>query len=519
MKQIKFLTYSLLVLVAVSFSSCKKWLELKPQDGIVKEEFWKTKEQVKASVIGIYSSMMEYSSGQYGHPTNYVPSMAELFFVWGEGRADHVANATASSADDIALINVNIQPTNVNANWRPFYRTINFCNTVIEKAPEVLANDNTFSQQQLNNYVSEALTIRALMYFYLARTFGDVPLKLDATLSDENITPIPKSTQSEIFAQIVKDLTEAEGKAVTTYGDVASDKGRVTVYTINAILADVYLWMEKYTESIAACDKIINSGRFGLIRGATQNGPIVEYNENWFNTLYYNGNSNEGIFELQFSQQRLNPFFQIFSSSVPSRRWTSIPDLMDRVFTIDYTNDQNYDIRGDGGSVRAATSTVWKYIGANSNGLQRSLDQSFAHWFFYRYADILLMKAEALNELGRGQDALDIVYTIRNRANALQGTDLTPAPNDKNLIQDFILEERAREFCFEGKRWFDVLRNAKRKNYERLNILLNMVALSAPSNMQQSAQAKLRDFNSHYLPIYLYEIQTNKQLVQNPFYK
>ena len=129
------------------------------------------------------------------------------------------------------------------------------------------------------------------------------------------------------------------------------------------------------------------------------------------------------------------------------------------------------------------------------------------------------MKAEALNETGNGQAALDLVYTIRARANALSSTDLTPAPNDKNLIQDFILEERAREFCFEGKRWFDVLRNAKRNNYQRLPILLNMVALSAPSNMQQSAQAKLRDFNSHYLPIYLYEIQTNKQLIQNPFYK
>ncbi|RXK61803.1 RagB/SusD family nutrient uptake outer membrane protein [Lacibacter luteus] len=518
MKQIKFLTYSLLVLFAVSFSSCKKWLALKPQDGIVKEEFWKTKEQVKASVIGIYSSMMEYSSGTYGNPTNYVPSMAELFFVWGESRADHIASATASSADDIALINANIQPTNVNANWRPFYRTINFCNTVIEKAPEVLANDNTFTQKQLDNYLSEALTVRALMYFYLARTFGDVPLKLDATLSDENITPIPKTAQAEIFAQVVKDLTAAEAKAVTTYGDAASDKGRVTVYTINAILADVYLWMEKYTESIAACDKVINSGKFGLIRGATQNGPIVEYNDAWFNTLYYNGNSNEGIFELQFSQQRLNPYFTIFSSSISARRWTAAADLMDRVFTVDYTNDQNYDIRGDGASVRAATTTVWKYVGANATGL-RALDQSYAHWFFYRYADILLMKAEALNELGRGQEALDIVYTIRARANALDATDLTPAASDKNLIQDFILEERAREFCFEGKRWFDVLRNAKRNKYERIGILLSMVSISVPSNMQQSAQAKFKDQNSHYLPIYLYEMQTNKQLVQNPFYK
>lgn len=517
MKKNRLLSCLLLVVAVLAFTGCKKWLELKPLDGIVKEEFWKTKEQVKASVIGIYSSMMEYSTGRYGDP-NYVPSMAELLFIWGEGRADHVANATVSSADDIALINVNIQPTNVNANWRPFYRTINFCNTVIEKSPEVLANDNTFTQTQLDNYLSEALTIRALMYFYLVRTFGDVPLKLDATLSDENITPIPKTPRADILNQIVTDLKLAETKAVKTYGDVASDKGRVTVYTINAILADVYLWMDKYTEAVAECDKIINSNKFGLIRGATQNGPVVEYNEDWFNTLYYNGNSNEGIFELQFSQQRLNPFFQIFSSSISARRWTATADLMDRVFTVDFTNDQNYDIRGDGASVRAATSTVWKYVGATNTAL-RSLDQSFAHWFFYRYADILLMKAEALNELGRGQEALDLVYTIRTRANALDATDYKPGASDKNLIQDFIIDERAREFCFEGKRWFDVLRNAKRSNYARLEILLNMVALSAPSNSQQSAQAKLKDFNSHYLPIFLYELQTNKLLVQNPFYK
>jgi hypothetical protein len=188
------------------------------------------------------------------------------------------------------------------------------------------------------------------------------------------------------------------------------------------------------------------------------------------------------------------------------------------VFTIDYTNDKNYDIRGDGGSVRAATSTVWKYVGATSTSL-RSPDQSSAHWFFYRYADVLLMKAEALNELGKGQDALDLIYTIRKRANALAATDLMPSATDKRLIQDFILEERSREFSFEGKRWFDVLRNAKRNNYERLNILLSMIAISVPSNMQQSAQAKMKDFNSHYLPIYLYEIQTNNMLVQNPFYK
>ena len=513
----KTILYALVILLLLPSAGCKKWLDLKPQDGIVKEEFWKTKEQVQASVIGIYSSMQEPATGTYGR-VDYIPSLSELLFVWGESRADNISTATFTSNDDIDLVNVNIQAANVNANWRPFYRTINFCNTVIEKAPEVLATDNTFTQAQLDKYLSEAKTIRALMYFYLVRTFGDVPLKLDATLSDENISPIAKSPQATVLTQIVKDLTEAEAKAVTSYGDVASDKGRVTVFTVNAILADVYLWMDKYTECIAACDKIINSQRFGLIRGATINPPTYDYNANWFNALYFNGNSAEGIFELQFDAQRLNPYFGMFSSSLSNRRWTAAADIMDRLFTVDFTNDQNYDIRADGGSVRAATSTVWKYIGATAT-TQRTFDQSYAHWFFYRYADILLMKAEALNETGQGQAALDLVYTIRRRANALTDTDLNPAPSDKNLIQDFILLERSREFCFEGKRWFDVLRNAKRNNYQRLPILLNMVAISVPSNLQQSAQVKMQDKNCHYMPIYLYELQTNKLLVQNPFYK
>src|SRR5262245_31375500 len=94
----------------LSGAGCKKWLDLKPQDGIIKEEFWKTKEQVAASVIGIYSSMLESSSGTYGR-TNYIPSLAEQLFVYGESRADNIEPATFTSIDDIDLINVNIQPT------------------------------------------------------------------------------------------------------------------------------------------------------------------------------------------------------------------------------------------------------------------------------------------------------------------------------------------------------------------------------------------------------------------------
>jgi hypothetical protein len=81
------------------------------------------------------------------------------------------------------------------------------------------------------------------------------------------------------------------------------------------------------------------------------------------------------------------------------------------------------------------------------------------------------------------------------------------------------MDERAREFAFEGKRWFDILRNSKRNNYAHIQYLIDIVTKSAPSDRQQYILNKYKDTRSHYLPINLYELQTDKNLVQNPFYQ
>jgi starch-binding outer membrane protein, SusD/RagB family len=496
--------YCCLFFLFIHAASCKKWLDLKPQDGIIKEKFWQTKEQVSAAVTGIYSSMLYTAT----NTTTDKLSMAELFFIWGEGRGDMIAPGFAASADELDIVNLNILPANNFANWRLLYQTINYCNTVIELAPGVLAKDNTFTQEQLNSALGEALTIRALMYFYLTRTFGEVPLKLDATISDENITPIPKSSADTILNQVVKDLKKAEPFLPLTYNNINTDKGRATRYTVNALLADVYLWMEKYNECAVECDKIISSNRFGLIGGSAS----------IFNELYYEGNSTESIFELQFDAQKLNPFYLMHIGS--SRRWAAAPHLMEEVFGVDIVNIVPLvDLRGDGTSLRSNDLTIWKYIGANSTGtILRTSDQSFAHWIFYRYADVLLMKAEAINQQNKPLEASRLVKTIRQRANAFDFNG-TMDSTSKSAMEEYILQERQREFAFEGKRWFDLLRNAKRNNYQQLDYLIKAAAISVPSDRQQAAFNKLRDKNSHYFPIYLYEMQTNKLLVQNPFYK
>ncbi|MCC9165812.1 RagB/SusD family nutrient uptake outer membrane protein [Pontibacter harenae] len=486
---------TLLMAVLCITSACDKYLDLKPQDGIVRQNFWKTKEQVQSAVIGIYASMLEND-------------LSEKLFLWGELRADMLMANSGVRFNEMDVINGNIVDTNPIVDWRSFYKTINYCNTVLDLAPATLNEDMTFNEEQLHAYMAEALTIRSLMYFYLVRSFGEVPLKLDATISDDQDIALPKNTSEEILDQITKDLQTAEEWAVISYGNNAFDKGRVTKYTVNALQADVYLWKNQYDSCIVACDKLINSGQFALVQ------PKI--NSNWFQELYGIGNSSEAIFELQFNAQKTNPYYPLLSASV-GRRFLAAPRVIEEVYTLDENDPLNVDSRLNA-SVRISNSEVWKYLGLSLDQ-SRSQNDSYAHFIVYRYADILLMKAEALALTGRGEEALSIVETIRARANALPGTERNVGAGDVNGLIDYILEERAREFAFEGKRWYDVLRNAKRDNYARMDILRDMVISSAPVDRQQTIMNKIRDVNSHYWPIYQYELLTNKNLVQNPFYQ
>jgi hypothetical protein len=128
------------VAMLLSMVSCKKWLDLQPQDGITGKEFWQTKEQVQSAVVGCYASLLGGSR-----------PMSELFFIWGELRADMIAATTATSNEEIDIINVSILDRNSFLNWRPIYQTINYCNTVIDNAPGVLKVVSKFFHEPLNH--------------------------------------------------------------------------------------------------------------------------------------------------------------------------------------------------------------------------------------------------------------------------------------------------------------------------------------------------------------------------------
>ena len=495
--KIKNIRVKVLAFVILLFStSCDKWLELKPQDGLVREDFWKTKEQLRSAVIGCYSSLLNQ---------NLVANL----FLWGELRADMIAPTSFAFTDYANFATAEILPTNRLASWSNLYTTINYCNTVIEYAPQVLDNDDTLEELDMNAYVAEARGLRALMYFYILRIWGEAPLQLKASSSDSKIEQLPKSSKEAIFNQIVADLDFASKNAASTYGSEASDKGRLTVYGINALQADVYLWNDMYKECEDACNKVINSNRYGLLSAGSQG--------QWFNSVFSSGNSVESIFEFQFSAQALNPWYYLFTQS--TRQFTTTEDVAMNLYGIFATDPDNIkDYRGAGASFRSSDYTIWKHSGTSGSDILAETS-SFRHWFVYRYSDILLLKAEALAWQNRGAEALTLINDVRTRAHALDATLKSPDPNSAVEVTDYILLERAREFAFEGKRWFDLMRNAKRKEHPRIELITDMIAKVAPSEKQASMISKYKDQRSWYAPIHFSELQADKLLEQNSFYK
>ncbi len=492
----KVLFHILLLMIAVPIlNSCSDWLYLELEDGVFVEEFWQTEQDVHAAVMGVYASML----GGTTHP------VSEAMFNWGELRADMVATFRQINNDFENLNIGEIIPNNGFARWNGIYTTINQCNTVLEFGPLVLERDGAFTAEKFDEYKGEVLGIRALLYFYLTRTFRDVPLELTATTSDKRVDVKAKATQALVFDQIVKDLEAAEQLVPKNYGNVDENKGRITYYTIKAIQADVYLWLDEFKEAIDACDEIINSGQFALVPG----------NEDWFTSLFVTGNSSEGIFELQFSQEYYNPYYDW----VGNRQWYKTNAIAaEHLWPVNIlTLPEDADIRSDGAAYRSADGySIWKYLGS-SPVQKKPADEATSNWIVYRYADVLLMKAEALANLDRGTEALTYIDLVRTRGNAHKDTH--ESPTGKYGLTSYIVDERGREFAFEGKRWFDILRNARRNNYERIDLLIDMAIRATRPEKIESLVSKLQDPNFHYLPIHQDEINAGyPDLIQNPFY-
>jgi hypothetical protein len=166
----KITKYIIIAVIAMSQVSCNDWLELLPPNGLIREEFWKTKEDVESVLMAAYSTFA---------------SMDRQLFLYGELRADMLEGSSNQPGNERMIMQNNIYPDNSFSNWNTFYKVINYCNEVIVNAPKVQEVDNTFNDYQKQALMSEAYFLRSLAYFYMVRVYGEVPLVLEPTETDD----------------------------------------------------------------------------------------------------------------------------------------------------------------------------------------------------------------------------------------------------------------------------------------------------------------------------------------------
>lgn len=468
------------ILMLMLLAGCSDWLTLAPENDLIKEKFWSKREDVDGALAATYDAFRD---------------AALESLIWGELRADFVKFGNTNFGEYNNIAESEISSSNGKIKWEKYYNAINLANTLMYYDQQVVDIDESFTPRMKQAIDAEALFIRSLSYFYLVRIWKEVPLVIEPSISDKQDLFPPKSKEDEVIKQIINDLLEAKDKAYTTeyIGNPAYYKGRANKYAIMALLSDVYLWDEQYQKSIDYCDSIINSAKFSLEPYAT-----------WF-YLYKPGNSmSESIFEIQFDDNLDAQENPIYNNMIPVQGslQVSFSSQAKSYF-------EKADIRWCG-----VKNPTWKYKGIDLvSPVVRSGSERDANFIYYRYADILLNKAEALNEINRSNEANEYLRLTKERA-GISHVDII----DQKEMRTEILNERGREFVLEGKRWFDLLRSAKRDHFSNKQLIIGMILAGADIKQQAILKTRVYDTMSYYLPIPEQDLRYNPFLVQNPFY-
>ncbi|MCR4918647.1 MAG: RagB/SusD family nutrient uptake outer membrane protein [Prevotella sp.] len=493
-------TYINIILASLMAASCVDTIIL-PDDKTVDEDFWKSKKDVALMVNGAYESM------------GYTDVIARLI-VWGDMRSDEMvptASGTSTGTREALqqISTANMETTNAFAQWNAFYHVINNCNIVLERSQGVMNEDPNYSEGDYLSDRAQMLALRSLCYFYLVRNFRDVPYSPGAFMNSSQDYNVPQSAPAYVLQRCIDDLEQAIPNAVA--GNAYSDWRRVGYMTrdgMRSLLADIYLWRASvmhsqadYQKVIELCDQVIQAKKDQHIvrpyETQVKEYPLATQREMFYD-LFVKQNAEESIFELQVNasnnvnskNQRLgnNGVCQMLykydsnSSGFGFLKATSIfagtasngtkvyrqaNDYRMNAFVFEANNTENgtYDVRkmvGDDVDLQPSATTGYTRNGA------RPWTGYAQNYIFYRLTDVILMKAEAMVQLATADDdpilrsAFNLVQAVNLRAldDNAQGDSIKWATyrESKETVELLVMEERLRELCFEGKRWYDLLR-------------------------------------------------------------
>ncbi len=503
----KNITTILVGLTMFSFCSCEKFLSETPETTVAQQNFYNTQRDFEQAVTGIYSPLREIY--------NFAWQMSEMrsgntYFIYD------VAQRGPKPVEDLATFTVETNNPSVLRNWRNNYLIISRANQVLTRI-----DDMEFDQSAKNNIKGQALFLRALSYFDLVKNFGDVPLFLAAPESYAE-TFKPRTSKLDIYSQVINDASEAIPLLPTGPGN--AEVGRATAASASALLADVYITLGRWPEAENVLRPILNMGY----------SVLPEYLDVFRPS---NKGNAEILFEVNFLEATSQPMFSTFP-------YAFLPDLENPSVITGISPEAR---NGDGSFNTPTPEILAAYedpvsdkryeaslsfytgssplVGVEYNNTPyikkfqhpRAISgQTSQNWIVYRYAEILLMMAEVLNEQNQSSDALPFINQVRARAGLPSIVTI-----DKDELRTKIMDERRVELAFENKRWHDLVRTGKavqemRAFGERVKAAPEVYYYATGNAPPPNAFDVKEDYLVYPIPIT--EIVINPELQQNRGY-
>lgn len=423
----------IIVILLFGFNSCDV-LDQEPLSAIASANFYKTTTDAEAAIVGCYD-------GFQGDMSNIIISPV---ITGDDGYARSGGNNTR-----MQTFGVNSGQGNIGDHWRNIYFAIGRCNDALEGIPQVTDPSIDSKRSQL---MGEAYFLRAWAYLMMVHWYGSIPVITESTKSmSQDIYP-SRQPVDVVYDQIIADLMEAEKSLNATM----PNKYRATKGAAKAMLARVYLnrigvngttaaqKQDYYQKALAKCEEVMADPQYKLVDGDKYADIFTVGKQN----------TSESIFELSFRPNISQEGNGLDNETVPAagNSYRTIPDpKLIAAFTASI-GDKRKDIN-------IATfngKTYNKKYCAGDPSITSNRRLQDCNVIILRLADVVLMRAEALVELNRSNEAIPYLNQIRSRA-GLQPTTATSQSDVRFAIEN----ERYLELCFEGNRWFDLVRTGR----------------------------------------------------------
>ncbi len=435
--------FSLLLLLALSAWSCKDILTEEPKSFLTPGTFPSNEKDAVAATNAAYSRLQNSIISFY---YAFTPSDIAYQGMHNQRPVSYFTNLTPLDGDAVVM-------------WQQNFQGITRANTVIDFVPEV-----EMGPALRDRLVGEAKFLRGFYYFELVRIYGEVPIIDRVLTGPDELEGVTRNSLEEVYALIERDLNDAISVLPEEYPD--SEKGRATKWAAMALLAKVYMTQQEFQQANELLDQIISSGQFGLVADySSLFGEPAEH------TRLPDKDGNlvlENIFDIQWKQDERGDFVQSWVGSrdievggvtAIGGGWENMLPTKDFVAMFE-DGDQRFDVSYvteiDGNELISprtpdAGPITGKYL--NVNGTPPKGNNGGQNTYLLRYADILLLKAEAENELIGPDNAYSYINLVRERAG------LPPLQNmNQEALRLAIRKERATELSFEGHRKYDLLR-------------------------------------------------------------